>query len=71
MSADATKGVAAGTRIVLLSMPDDPDPVPEGTRGTVLRANEDQLIVEWDNGRSLNVLIGIDRFAVVGERGEG
>ena len=56
-----------GTRIRLLSMTDDPDPIAPGTEGTVIGGNGEQLWVRWENGRSLNVLVGIDRYQVIGD----
>ena len=52
-----------GTRIELIDMPDDPNPIPSGARGEV-RAVDDagQLIMKWDNGRSLSLIPGIDQF---------
>lgn len=57
--------VPTGTRIRLLSMPDDPDPIPSGTEGTVTGGNGAQMYVDWDNGRSLILAVGIDRWTVV------
>lgn len=53
-----------GDRVKLLHMPDDPDPVPVGTCGTVTFINHFphghdvrvQIGVAWDNGRSLSCL---------------
>ena len=66
--------IKVGTRIRMGFMPDDPDPIPAGTLGTVRGSNPglypgdgDVLWVEWDNGRSLNVLVGVDYFDIVGE----
>lgn len=54
-----------GTRIELISM-DDVQAPPEGTRGTVIMVDAmGDLIVDWDNGSGLNLVIGVDRFKVV------
>lgn len=46
-------------------MPDDPDPIPVGTEGTVRHVwGSDQIDVEWDNGRTL-MLLGTDPFEVI------
>ena len=57
--------VPEGTRIRLVSMGQDPDPVPPGTRGTVTGGNGAQIWVDWDNGRSLMLLPEHDRWEVV------
>ena len=50
----------AGARMRLLKM-EDPNPVPVGTLGTVEDIDDiGSLIVQWDNGRQLHVLHGID-----------
>ena len=52
-----------GTRLELVSMGKDPDPVPPGTRGTVERVNSlGDIEVDWDNGRSLSLIPGEDSF---------
>ena len=55
-----------GTRIMLLSMGNDPNPVESGTRGTV-RAVDDigNLHCDFDNGRSLGVVPGEDSFRML------
>ncbi|EUB25553.1 hypothetical protein HMPREF1514_1412 [Streptococcus sp. AS20] len=54
------KRYAAGTRVRLLKM-EDPNAVPIGTLGTVKDVDDiGSLIVQWDNGRQLHVLHGID-----------
>lgn len=55
----------AGTRIRLVAMPDDPDPIPVGTEGTVVGGSGAQLWVEWDNGRKLNLDTIVDRWRVI------
>lgn len=55
-----------GTRIMLLSMGNDPNPVESGTRGTV-RVVDDigTLHCNFDNGRSLGVVPGEDSFRML------
>ena len=49
-----------GTRVRLLSM-DDVQAPPEGTLGTVIWVDDmASLIVEWDNGCTLNAILGED-----------
>ena len=57
-----------GDRIRLLSMPDDPDPLPIGATGTVVSITEGpmaQVCVDWGNGRSLMLIPGVDQFEVI------
>lgn len=54
-----------GTRLELIAMPGDPDPVPTGSRGTVVGGNGEQVWVDWDNGRSLMLIPGTDRWRVL------
>ena len=52
-----------GTRLELISMGKDPDPVPPGTRGTVERVNSyGDIEMSWDNGRTLSLILGEDSF---------
>lgn len=52
-----------GTRIELIKMGEDPQPVPPGTRGTVDYVDDaDQIHMKWDNGRTLALVIGEDEF---------
>ena len=44
-----------GTRIVLLSMGNDPNPILPGTRGTTVHCT-------FDNGRTLGIAYGEDSF---------
>ena len=57
-----------GDRIRLLSMPDDPDPLPIGATGMVVGITEGpmaQVGVDWDNGRSLMLIPGVDQVEVI------
>jgi hypothetical protein len=66
--------VTAGQEIVMTgTMPNDPDPMPVGARGTVIQVidghgHPDQILVAWDpktaGNRSL-ILLSSDPFAVV------
>ncbi len=52
-----------GTRLELISMGNDPFPVPLGTCGTVLGVDDaGQILMHWDNGRSLSLIPGEDAF---------
>ena len=52
-----------GTRIMLLSMGNDPNPVDGGTRGTVKAVDDTgTLHCSFDNGRSLGIIPGEDSF---------
>jgi hypothetical protein len=57
------KRLPPGTRIVLLEM-DDVQAPPAGTKGTV-RGVDDManILVAWDNGGSLNLVYGVDRYS--------
>lgn len=62
-----------GDRIRLIDMPNDPDPIPAGTEGTVEAVTdlhfrdkpEYQLIVKWDNGRRLSCICPPDLVELV------
>ena len=53
---------APGTRIEHQHM-EDPQPVPDGTRGTVANVDDAGTIhMKWDNGRTLGLVPGEDQF---------
>ena len=58
-----------GDRIRLLSMPNDPDPIPPGSTGTVISATTGafaQIEVDWDNSeRSLALIPGVDQYEII------
>lgn len=53
-----------GDRIILEHMPNDPDPIPVGSTGTVESVTDlgpwTQVTVDWDNGRSLHLTVPPD-----------
>jgi hypothetical protein len=59
-----------GKDIVMVEMPNDPDPIKTGSLGTIqginhLETMDDQIFVRWDNGRSLSIIAGTDIFQVL------
>lgn len=70
-----TSNYAPGQRIEMLHMPDDPDPIPAGTCGTITAAGQlpfthngkpqFQLQVTWDNGRSLSCICPPDQIKIL------
>jgi hypothetical protein len=65
MAAVSRKAVK-GSRISLVEMHNDPDPIPPGTMGTVKYIDDIQVQVDWDNGRCLNLALPQDKYLVVG-----
>ena len=58
-----------GDRIRLVSMPQDPDPIPVGSLGTVVAVHNHrdwiQVEVDWDNGRKLMLSLPEDSIEIV------
>jgi hypothetical protein len=52
-----------GTRVEVISMGDDPNPIPSGTRGTVSVVDDiGTVFCDFDNGRHLGLIYGEDNF---------
>ena len=61
----------AGTRIRLHSMDDPYAPIPAGTEGVVQAVDDaGQLMMKWDNGRSLSLIPGEDSFSIIQQEEE-
>ncbi len=60
---------AVGERIRLISMPEDPDPIPAGSLGTVCAIHPHhgwtQIEVDWDNGRRLMLSLPDDVIEIL------
>lgn len=63
------RDLMVGDRIKLVDMPNDPHPIESGTEGTVkfINTNVGIVGVEWDNGSSLNLVIGLDSYELLSE----
>ena len=61
---------AVGDRIRLIHMPEDPDPIPAGSLGTVREIHPQrgwtQVEVDWDNGRQLMLSLPDDVIEILG-----
>ena len=57
-----------GTEIELISM-EDSQTVPSGTHGIVDFVDDIGTIqMTWDNGSSLGLIVGVDKFKIVGKK---
>jgi hypothetical protein len=60
-----------GDRIELVKMPNDPDPIPVGTQGTVTKIQDGlypgatEIYVKWDIARSLHLIVPPDEYRVI------
>ena len=60
--------VKPGDRVKLISMPNDPFPIEPGSVGTVVAVTTGQFAqidVDWDSGRSLCLIPGVDEWEVI------
>lgn len=61
---------SSGTRIALEMMEEESD-MSGGLEGTVICVDDiGDILVEWDNGRSLSLIPGVDRFKIIGQEPE-
>ena len=53
-------------RIRMIAMHQDPHPIAPGAEGTCIMVDDiGQLIVFWDNGRTLSLIPGVDEFEII------
>lgn len=73
--ANIPRKLTVGDRIKLVSMPDDPNPIPDGEMGTITKIQDrvGVIDVDWDNKNySLNLAFDkvpgdVDTFEIIGE----
>ena len=60
-----------GTRVEVISLCNEEEHLKPGTKGTVVGVDDQPaLLVHWDNGSSLSLLIGQDSFRVLPDQTE-
>ena len=60
-----------GTRVEVISLCNEEEHLKPGMKGTVVGVDDQPaLLVDWDNGSSLSLLIGKDHFRVVPQQEE-
>ena len=60
-----------GTRVEVVSLCNKEEHLKPGMKGTVVGVDDQPaLLVDWDNGSSLSLLIGKDHFRVVPQQEE-
>ena len=53
-----------GKRVKLIRLVNELDPILPGMEGLIVGQTDDILYVKWDNGRTLNLIIGKDVFVI-------
>jgi hypothetical protein len=67
MNNESESAGMVGRRIRMIEMPDDPNPIPAGAEGTCTRVDGmGHLVMEWDSGRTLSLIPGVDKYEVLG-----
>ena len=60
-----------GTRVEVISLCNEEEHLKSGMKGTVVGVDDQPaLLVNWDNGSSLSLLIGKDHFRVLPQQEE-
>ena len=54
-----------GKRIRMIDMKDDPAPIENGCEGTVVHTGCGVISVNWDGGRTLGVVDGVDEYEIL------
>lgn len=65
----ARKRFPVGKRVELTHMDDPYSPIPDGTRGRIERIDDiGTIFVKWDNGRTLGLIYGEDKFRLLTQK---
>ena len=57
--------ILKGKRVRLTEQMNDPFPIEVGSEGEVYNVGYDVVNVKWDNGRSIGLIIGEDKFEII------
>lgn len=61
----STNDTMVGKRIRMIDMKDDPHPIEHGAEGTVVHVGGGVINVNWDGGRTLGIVDGIDEYEII------
>lgn len=54
-----------GKRVKCIEMKDEPNPIPNGTIGTIRHIGGGIMNVKWDNGRDIGLIEDLDSYEFV------
>jgi len=54
-----------GKRVKCIEMKDEPNPIPNGTIGTIRHIGGGVINVRWENGRDIGLIEDLDRYEYV------
>ena len=43
----------------------DPNPIPNGTKGEIYHVGGDVINVQWENGRNIGLVVGVDKYEII------
>jgi len=64
-------GGIVGKRVKLIEMREDPSPIAPGTMGTIAHVGGGVINVNWDNGRKLGLVEGVDEYEIIDTMANG
>jgi hypothetical protein len=54
-----------GKKVICIEMINDPNPIPNGTKGEIYHVGGDVIHVRWENGRNMGLIIGVDKYEII------